>query len=384
MANRHDQVPIQVYQAKRDSNPLKRIAYRTDGLSTGQGRSSSSITLDQLVALNDEIVALARAGVPLERGLSGLGKDLPGGLGRVADELSKRLEAGESLDRVFADAGQTFPPVYQAVVQAGLRGGRLPSALEELSTSVRRVAELRRLIGVSALYPLFVLGVAYAVFVFLSITWVPTFTKVADEMGLELFLYRDLYVLTSGIARWTNPWLPLVVIVPLIVLWYRSGRSTWLARVPFLRRLPTLGRLLYAGRMATFSEVLALLVKQSVPLDEAVTLAADASGDAGLRRAGEQIAEQIRRGDRPETQQLPQEIPPLFGWLLLTARHHPDLSKLLRQKADAYRHQARRLSDLLTMYLPIFLSAGIGGLAVLIIAIGTLGPWYYLLHQLGR
>ena len=39
--------------------------------------SPQQVTLDQLIALNDEIAALARAGVPLDQGLLHLGRDLP-------------------------------------------------------------------------------------------------------------------------------------------------------------------------------------------------------------------------------------------------------------------------------------------------------------------
>ena len=67
------------------------------------------ITLDELVALNDEIIALVRAGVPLDRGLVSLGTDLPGRLGTLADTLGRRLESGESLAEMLEDSGDGLP-----------------------------------------------------------------------------------------------------------------------------------------------------------------------------------------------------------------------------------------------------------------------------------
>ena len=55
------------------------------------------MTLDDLIALNDEIAALVRAGVPLEAGLAELGGDLPGRLGQFATVLAQRTARGESL-----------------------------------------------------------------------------------------------------------------------------------------------------------------------------------------------------------------------------------------------------------------------------------------------
>ena len=59
----------------------------SEGPSSGAPASSecetdcACVSLDDLIALNDEIIALIRAGVPLERGLAGLADDLPGRLG---------------------------------------------------------------------------------------------------------------------------------------------------------------------------------------------------------------------------------------------------------------------------------------------------------------
>src|SRR5947209_8097023 len=98
------------------------------------GRASGSglgpITIDQFIALNDEIVALTRAGVPLERGLIDAGGDLPGRLGALSRSLGERMRQGRSLSEALAESGGAVSPVYRAVVEAGCRAGRLPVALE--------------------------------------------------------------------------------------------------------------------------------------------------------------------------------------------------------------------------------------------------------------
>ena len=121
-------------------------------------RGLGAVTIDQLIALNDEIVALTRAGVPLERGLLDLGSDVPGRLGRIATALGERMSRGESLSEALASSGGGVPRVYRAVVEAGLRSGRLPVALEGLSAYARGYAEARRSIGLALWYPLMVLA----------------------------------------------------------------------------------------------------------------------------------------------------------------------------------------------------------------------------------
>src|SRR5882672_11228734 len=95
--------------------------------------AANNLSLDDLIALTDEMSALVRAGVPLERGLAHASADLSRHSGKVAADLSARMQAGESLPRALADFPKTFSPVFRAVVDAGLRTGRLPAALEGLA-----------------------------------------------------------------------------------------------------------------------------------------------------------------------------------------------------------------------------------------------------------
>ena len=112
------------------------------------------MTLNDLIALNDEIAALVRAGVPLEQGLAELGADMPGRLGQVAAALAERTARGESLEQALTDQAVALPPAYRAVVQAGVRAGRLPAALEAVAASARRTAETQRAAMVAVSYPL--------------------------------------------------------------------------------------------------------------------------------------------------------------------------------------------------------------------------------------
>ena len=44
---------------------------------------ASALALEQLIALDDEIAALVRMGVPVERAIGVLGEDMPGRLGET-------------------------------------------------------------------------------------------------------------------------------------------------------------------------------------------------------------------------------------------------------------------------------------------------------------
>ena len=272
-------------------------------------RPAGSITIDQLLALNEEIAALVRAGVPLERGLVVAGRDLRGRLGRIATALSQRLSPGESLPEALEGEGRSIPPLYRAVVEAGARSGRLPIALEGLAKYVRGYAEARAAIGLALWYPLLVLTLAYALFVGLV-------SSASRGLSRRSICWagrgRAVCAGCRGSARSVPYWWPVgpVLLFVLLIAWVRSGSAarfqagswSWLWLFPWMRSI------LANYETANFSELLGLLLEHRVPYPSAIVLAAESTGDARLCPGGPSTgrgdrAGRIRRGgagrDRP-------------------------------------------------------------------------------------
>jgi len=84
------------------------VSIATNGSSGPGAAVPGAVTIEQLIALNDEIVALVRAGVPLERGLLGLARPA-GRLGLMSRLLAARLAQGESLAQAIAADGLYYP-----------------------------------------------------------------------------------------------------------------------------------------------------------------------------------------------------------------------------------------------------------------------------------
>ena len=346
--------------------------------------NSKTLSLDALVALNDELAAIVRAGVPLDQGLTELAHDLPGRMGTVAKRLGDRLAAGESLDQVVSGEDAALPPVWRAVVIAGLRSGRLAVALEGLSITGRRIGEMRRAVGLALVYPLVVAAIAYGLFLFTAIKLAPVMLNAFEDLtAWSEPVLAKLVWLGQTADKWAI-WPPLLVVIGLVVGWSRAGRVAWQTDRGTPRLWPGIGRLVQEGRLATFSEVLALLVRQQVPLDQAIALAADASGDRGLQAAAGAMAETLRRGGEIANGGDPVGLlPPLVAWLLTAGAPTEKLSETLSLTAATYRQRAERTVDWALLYLPILLTAGVGGTATLIQALAIFLPLTRLWFRLG-
>jgi type II secretory pathway component PulF len=347
-------------------------------------RNGQSAALDDLIALTEEMAAIVRAGIPLESGLSSAAQDLARKPSKLTAALAQRMESGDTLVQALRASPEVFPETYVAVVNAGLRAGRLSAALESLATSSRRASEMRRLTRASLIYPLFIALMAYGLFAYSITSFQPTIATAytAFEQSPSK-LNAALVHLGQSAVVWL-PWIPALLLAVVILWWYRSTRAT--AGHGVLAKFSPIGQMAHVGRLTTFADLLALLIENEVPLAPAIRLAGDATGERGIRMASRELASQIERG--ATSTQINQDnssigLPPLLYWQLTGSGGRTALAESLRTTAEAYRRRALRIDDWLQLYLPLTLLVGIGGTCVAMYALTMLGPWYEMLQNLG-
>lgn len=353
-------------------------------MSTATPTAKHPLSLEQLIALSEEIGALARSGVPLDQGLSALGRDLPGKLGRVSREIGGELAAGMSLDQVVARSGARFPPGYQALIEAGLRSGNLPGILQGMMQLARRTGEMRRQIMLATVNPLLVVVITYLLFSFWLIKLAPVYLAMAEEWDINVGLPRTIVTwLTQTMPLW-NWLLPVLFVAILIWSWFRSasgmGEWSWLD-VPTLGIIGGIGRMRRAGQSAALCEQLAILLEHGLPLAEALRLIGGTLTSPPLAQATLDFAGQLERG---QTARPPRPFPPLLACILLDSRNGQALSSNLRQMAANYHEEVRRRGVWLGTWVPALLTLAFGGGLVLFHVVIMLGPWMILMHKMAE
>ena len=221
--------------------------------------------------------------------------ELPSELGRIAAEIGERGDAGESLEQIIESDQLQLPPVFKAVVAAGIRSGHLSVALEGMAATARRMAELRRSIIQASIYPLIVLVVISGL--------CSSALRLSEAVDATVAQNVDSMPVGMGLLSiWGNwSWLVTLAALLLFFVWFVvSARASFLQSQGFascMLRLPWTHKLMRLGRLAIFTDVLSLLLEQEIPLPESLRLAGEASGDEPLHREAVLIAESLERGE---------------------------------------------------------------------------------------
>jgi type II secretory pathway component PulF len=344
------------------------------------------LTAEELITLNEEIAGMARAGLPLDQGLTALARDMGWGrLRKVTGQLGDDLRSGLTLPQALDKQKGHVPSYYSALLAAGIRGGRLAEVLGTLTLHARSIADVRSSVISAIIYPALVLlmglGVLYAVSAFIM----PIFVKMFEDFRLKLPLVTSimLFVMSHFLQVVIFPL--LFICMGLVGAWWgcRSspqGRVTW---AKLIYSIPLAGTLIRSARLAAFTDLLGILVDKAVPLPEAMRLAGEASSDPLLVSAVDDIEKQLREG-RPLGKTLWEQLhmPELVVWMITFGQERGTLAAALHQVAELYRRQAEARATLLRTILPPLLIVVLALLLGTFFILGCMVPFLSLLDGL--
>lgn len=347
-----------------------------------------SVTTAELLALATETAALARAGLPLERGLRTISGDVPRGLREALLRLAERLEQGASLPDAFDAAGNRLTPVLRAVVATGVRARRLPAVVEQFVDAVRQRLELHRLVSGALIYPVLVVLLACLVLLFVT-------QYAVAEIGDGFDTFRTpLTGISRTIVEWrerawlTPGWLLLGVAICAVLCWPALAllqRLLWRRSGPGARRIPLYGPLVADAQTANFVGLWSVLAEQNVPLVESLRLSADACENRPLAAQARRAATRAERGEpMPAVVGALVSLPASVRWSVALASQHGQLAEVLAGHASLYHQRAASRAVLLRTLLPALLVTVLAGTATLVCVWLLFYPWSTLLNELAE
>ncbi len=316
-----------------------------------------------------ELAVLIGAGLSLDRALALAIENIEHTATRTeVMALLGEVREGRSLAQAMAARSGLFPPMAQAMVEAGEANGRLGEALQRLAETRERAEALRQLIATSMIYPAALGILAIGVILLMLLFVVPQFESVFATapgqlpaaslavMAASRFLRDHGWLLLGGVA--------LAVFVLRAVL-RRPAIAAATDRL--LLRLPQVGPLIVHGQTAQFARTLSVLVDGGVALPQAMAMAQRSLTNAWLAAAVGRVAGSMKEGGGLSA---PLAAAGVFPRLVLgffrTGEETSQLGLMLGRLADVLdadvRLRIQRLIGWLVPALTVVLGAAVAGI----------------------
>ena len=314
----------------------------------------------------------------LEAGLVALADDLPGGaLQRLLRAMSKRLQAGESLETVMDRYGRHLPVHLRGLIAAGARTGSLAEALGQYVDHQQRSRELFWGIWLSLVYPLVLLLCSVGVFLFIAVAIIPQFKKIFADFGIEL---PGLTLMMIGLSDFMIRHGVLLAGVLVVIVVAIAG-SGMLGLRCFLWT-PLIGRACLWSALAELYRLLGMLLGRDIPLPAALEMLAEGSRRGWATKLVYQLRTRVQSG-LPLAQALAEAVSPRLWPLFHWGQANQAVPEALSAAGEMLEGRVRAQAALLrTAVPPVLLALVIFLIASTVFAMYL--PLLKLLHELGQ
>lgn len=336
----------------------------TDADTPAARRPLSSTEAEELTG---RIAQVSAGNLPLAPGLRAAAEESTNH--RVASALgaiAAQVEQGRSLDDILADSDRLVPRHISGLLAAAARTGNLGDALVELADQQRAARDLRQSVVGGFAYPLVV--VCLATILLLSILF---FVAGTYQQMFEDFQF-NLPVLTMVLFWWRDVgvWLVFGVVVlgllAIAVIRLRQGRAGWLRLVA---TIPLFGPLWHWSGFAEWLGLLSVLVRNQIPLPEALRLAGDGVSNDHVGGISRWLADGAEEGQTvwqmlSTTRRAPNSLIPLVRW----GEEKGSLTDAFCTGREMFEARVRVRSLLLQTILPPILFVTIACCAVFVVS----------------
>ncbi len=309
-------------------------------------KPKTAIGRNEFLLFNQQLASITKAGIPLERGLRELAKDVSSkSMRNLVNAIADELEAGESIERAFEKRQKHFPPLYGRILKAGVETGRLSEMLTSLNRHLEMATQTRRIIFEAISYPTVILALAAMIITGVFKFIIPQFREVLNEMmnGAQLpGLTRAFLSMAQNVGPfWITVGLLALAIIALFMVLSRFPEGRRFKESLFLG-MPVLGRLYHSSVLSRMAEAMAIMVAAGSDMPVSLRLSAGATGSENLILESETLASQIEQGaNLLEAGHFCRFIPGLFLYSIQLGAQRNELQDNLYSLGQMYADQAR-------------------------------------------
>ncbi len=343
-------------------------------------RGGKSIKISELSLVTRQLAVMLQAGLPLEEALTSVAEQSEKNTVKsIVLSVRAKVTEGYSLAQGFEEFPRAFPKLYRATIAAGEQSGHLDQVLTQLADYLEKQQAMKQKIQQALIYPSLMTLVSISVVVFLLIYVVPKIVDVFTQSDAALPLITQVLLgISHGVQQYG-----LYALIGLIIFGVLFKRQMKYEKFRFrvqqwILRLPLIGKTRAVINQARFSSTFGILFAASVPVLDAMRVAADLITLLPMQQAVNQAIARVREGSSIH-QALKQTgfFAPMTIHLIANGEKSGQLEQMLKKSADNQENAVSNLiTNLLTLFEPLLIIF-MGGI-VLFIVLAVLLPIFQL------
>lgn len=258
--------------------------------------------MEDLALFTRHLAGAAACRAPMPDVLRAYAADAEAGeLKKAVNELAERAEAGVELSKAMEEHPKLFAAPYRRLVRLGEEGRALPGVMQELADTLEDGLKTYEWYRRAALYPLIILVILFVDVTFVGAKIFPEFIAIFQQLGYEEGMILPGTGL-SAVTVWDHV-LKLLAVVLLVPIGFLVASVMGLRMRPFrsgrfVLHLPMIGSVLRKAETARFANNLSLLLRNRLPMAEALGLLTESTENEYVRDA---IADLHRRFEEGES-----------------------------------------------------------------------------------
>jgi type IV pilus assembly protein PilC len=350
-----------------------------------KGGSRKKIDLKSLIAFNQELLVLIKAGLPIIQSLDTILERIEKGrLAEVLEVIREDIKGGSSLSDAFERHPSAFSHLYIASIRAGERTGDLVQTIRRYITFLKKTDGFKRKVITALFYPAILVTVAFVAITLLLVYVVPTFSQVYADAGTKL--PAPTLALISFTAVLKKYFFLLVAMAVFGVYLFRKWIATDSGRLTLdtvILKIPLIGDVFSKYSIVSFTRTLGTIIESGIPIVESLKMSVGTLNNKVLEG---KMTSAIRRVEEGVSLSVAIDgarlMPPLALRMLSVGESTGSLEEMLEGISDYFEEELDQRLHLLstaiepaimvvmgvvigtiivTMYLPVFKIAGTVG-----------------------
>ena len=354
-------------ELRRQGVAATRIRKATNAMSSGK-----KPTMEDIAVFFRQLATMLGAGIPLVQSFEiiGAGHDKPS-MQKLILDIKAQIESGATLAEAFAKHPLYFDALSVNLVGAGEQAGALENLLDKIAVYKEKTEALKKKIKKALMYPIAVLAVAVIVTVILLVFVIPQFETLFKGFGADLPAFTQAVINMSRFVQKRGLFIAAVLGGAGYFFFYSLKRSRKMQENldRALLKMPIIGPILVKAAIARYTRTLATTFAAGVPLVEALTSVAGATGNIVYERAVLKMRDEVSTGQRLQrSMENTGLFPNMVNQMIAVGEEAGSLDTLAGKVAEFYELEVDAavdgLSSLLEPLIMSILGVLVGGLVV--------------------